>query len=183
MKYAHISVRRTTVITSTLSGVIALLVGGRLIYTEIARNRMMDYEEQTKAIVNNPRLIATWEETERRVNKKYEIIIARNIERCQMNKEQAREYEEEVEKYEFMPSSVKVNAEAHCLDRASKLGQSMEEEKKREIEDLGTYQNWAIDQSGIDKHHPWLRYPEDLRKRILLGERGLLIGNPLKYIF
>ncbi len=174
---------RSTVIASTVGGVIALLVGGRLIYTETARNSMMNYDEQVKAIVNNPLLLAAWEEKEKKVINKYETIIKRNREGCRMNKKQAREYEEEVDKYELIPSGVRVNAEAHCLDKAYKIGKTMEEEKNREVEDLGTYQNWAVEQSGIGKYHPWLRYPGDIRKRISSGERGLLIGNPLKYIF
>jgi len=177
------SVGRSTVIASTVGGVMALLVGGRLIYTETARNSMMNYDEQVKSIVNNPLLLAAWEEKEKKLDKRYEKMIERNRESCRMNKEQAREYEEEVYEYEIIPSSVRMNAEAHCLDRAYKIGKTMEEEKNREVEDLGTYQNWAVDQSGIDKYHPWLKYPGDIRKRISSGERGLLIGNPLKYIF
>jgi hypothetical protein len=177
------SVRRSAVIASTAGGAIAILVGGRLVYTEIARNSMMDYDRQTKAIVNNTQLREIWEGKEKNLNKKYELLIARNSESCRMNKEQALAYEKEVEKYELVPSSVKVNAEAHCLERAYQVGLGLEEEKNREIEDLGTYENWAINQSGIYKYHPWLRYPEDLRRRISSGERGLLIGNPLKYIF
>ena len=162
-------------------GVITFAAGGRVLHTEIARSDMIDFNQQVESIFKNERLKAQWAEKIARVDRKYQEQ-ERKLRNCDFNEVERREYEERVTKSESLPRGVQVNAETHCFLRKMKSQDDAALQKSLEIESMGSYEHWAIMQSGIEKSHRWLKYPQDLRERIGKGERGLLLGKFWKYL-
>lgn len=171
---------RTAQWTYGLLGILSLAVGGRLLYTEMARNDMTDYNRKVEVIFKDETLRAKWAQMLTAVSRKYDREDSSD--KCRFNEEQKVEYEASIRQGEFIPDNVKLNVEAHCHRRMLAAQQVLQDTWSLETEALGTFEDWAVTQSGIEKYHRWMKYPKDLRVRILNGERGLLLGNFWEYI-
>ena len=55
-----------------ITSAIAMALGGRLIYTEIARENMYDYKKQVSALLNNEQLKNQWSQKLDAISRKYD---------------------------------------------------------------------------------------------------------------
>ncbi|MBM5790727.1 MAG: hypothetical protein FJ053_03020 [Cyanobacteria bacterium M_surface_10_m1_298] len=164
----------TAVVLAALGGALLLAAGARIAYIETARATMEDCDRKIDEAINNPVLKASWA-------KKLETIEAKKQKHLDGNKDWCKNPEEQ--QPSNLPSGTYL-ADPHwfCNESQLLLLEHLEKEFNAEALELGSYDQWAVKQAGIDKWHPWNRYPKELSQRLRMGERGLMLGPFWKFI-
>lgn len=174
------------VAAAAIAGVVVAAVGGRLAYTETARADYADYERKAQEAINDPALRAAWARKLEAIDEKRRKGEA-DWGDCENISEEERTGHEQWLEYEktmpwHLPSKPIYSAEDACYNRKLARQEQSNEMAEMEKDALGTYESWAVEQSGIDKHHRWTRYPKELVERVMKGERGLMLGKFWNYI-
>jgi hypothetical protein len=170
--------KKAFVVAGSIGAVVVVALGGRLAYTEDARRAMDDYDRKVKAAVNDPALKAAWAEKIRVIERRW----------APKDEPWAGCDEATLQKYADQQQPVGsaqswyVPTEASCYARKLAGEELNREAREWEIEELGTYEGWAYDQSGLAKYHRWLKYPLELRRRVRDGEKGLMLGEWWKWV-
>lgn len=154
-----------------------ILVGLRLHYIEVARSDMNDFNQRYRQALESETLRAKWGDKTRRIES-YWDSVAPAAESCSLDEETKRKWENDYQKH----AGLTVDGEKECNKQMRRLREDMQAYKQGAIDRLGTYEDWAIRQSGLLKYHRWTRYPNDLRERIARGERGLMLGKIWEYM-
>jgi hypothetical protein len=178
---ADAEMKQNALIAWGTAGLIALTVGGRIYYTEAARAHMNDYNDKVDKIFKDAALKAEWSRKNEIIDAKYrEEDAARGD--CKFSEQEKTEYKINLRNMGQLPHWADVNVKNHCFIRKEDVREDAEINRQLDKEALGTYEEWAYKQSGIDKTHIWLKYPLELRERIIKGERGLMLGKFWEYI-
>jgi hypothetical protein len=169
--------KKRTLATYWLLGLLALSAGGRLIYIEIARWDMNDYQRKYDEAIASEGLKEKWGEKVNKFEKDWTDLMPED-KPCSLNQETKLKWEDDAMKY----TGLTVDGEEECNRVRQKSKEWLEANKEMGKNELGTYEIWVFKQTGLEKFHRWLKYPKDLRDRIERGEKGLMIGKFWEYI-
>ena len=154
--------------------------GGRLIYTELARSDMINYIKSAEEIHKNAALKAKWNERVRQIDAYWERKAPEPT--CSPNAEIKEKRVDDNVTYKDQITNQILYGESDCAKVNEYVRELREEGKLTDKNKLGFYEDWALKQSGINDYHRWMKYPQELRERVMKGERGLMLGKFWEYI-
>lgn len=160
-----------------LLGVLSAGVGGRLLYIELARWDMNDHNNKYDRAFADIALKAAWDNKIKNIEQGWDELMPKN-EPCGLSSDIKADWEGDYKRF----TGLTVDGEEECNKSRERAREYMEANKQVEKNELGTYGDWVLKQTGLEKYHRWYKYPADLRERITRGEQGLMLGKFWEYI-
>jgi hypothetical protein len=139
---------------------------------------MNDFEKSYQDAIRSDFLKSKWSDKIRLIEDSWNKY-APSTEECNLEPEDKARWERDY----LLFQGRTVDANEECRANNQKLREWVDGNKEIHKMHLGSYENWAYKQSGLEKYHQWLKYPNDLRERLAKGERGLMLGDIWKYLF